>query len=103
MTDYRPTISPRVRDITYFVLLGGAALALAVQGLAPIWAPERVAEALSDSAGVLVSVLALIGGGLGVTYRPGKNDALSGAQSVRDTVARTQGGRHSAEDDGGPF
>lgn len=80
--DNRPTIPPRVRDITYFVLLGGAALALAVQGLAPIWTGEVLAERLSESAGVLVSVLALIGGGLGVTYRPGKTEPLAGAQRV---------------------
>lgn len=92
MEDYKPTIPPRVRDVTYFVLLGGAALALAVQGLAPIWAGEHLAGALSDSAGVLVSVLALIGGGLGVTYRPGRAGQQSGTQSLT-------AGRHVAGED----
>lgn len=85
MTDYRPTIPPKVRDWAYFVLLGGSALALAAQGLAPVWAGEVLAGKVVDSAQVLVSILALVGGGLGVTYRPGKLDPL---ESVRPAKHR---------------
>lgn len=79
MTEHKPAIPTRARDIVYFVLLGGAALSLAAQGLAPVWAPEALAEQISDSAQVLTSVMALIGGGLGVAYRPGRTGGVNGS------------------------
>lgn len=65
-----PAVPARVRTIAYFLLLGAAALVLLAQGLAPIWFDDPVAGQIVQSAGVLSGVFGLIGGGLGVAYRP---------------------------------
>lgn len=70
----QPVVPARVRSVAYFLLLGGAVLILATQGLAPIWFDEDLARKLADSATVLTSVLGLIAGGLGVAYRPTRDD-----------------------------
>ncbi len=65
-----PAVPTRVRAVAYFVLLGVSALALLATGLAPIWLDGEVATRVVASAGVLTGVVGLIGGGLGVAYRP---------------------------------
>lgn len=65
-----PEVPPRVRTIAYFLLLAASALVLLAQGLAPIWLEDDPATRVVASAGVVSGVLGLIGGGLGVVYRP---------------------------------
>jgi hypothetical protein len=69
--DPQPDLVPaRVRTIAYFLLLIAAALVLLAVGLAPIWLAVDVADRVVQSGGVVSAVLGLIGGGLGVAYRP---------------------------------
>ena len=56
--------------MAYFLLLAAAALVLLTQGLAPIWLDPDTAGRVVQSAGVVSGVFGLIGGGLGVAYRP---------------------------------
>lgn len=65
-----PQVPPRVRTVAYFVLLVAAAVVLLAQGLAPIWLEPDTASKVVSSAGVFSAVFGLIGGGLGVAYRP---------------------------------
>jgi len=65
-----PAVPPGVRTVAYFVLLAASALTLLITGLAPIWFDEVTAGNLLASAGVIVSVLGVLAGGLGVAYRP---------------------------------
>ena len=66
----QPAVPRRVRTVAYFVLLGVSALVLAAQGLAPIWLGGDLADRVVMSAAVVSGVAGLIGGGLGVAYRP---------------------------------
>ena len=70
MDDYKPTISRRVRDIAYFITLGVAATNALVVGVAVIWLPDLAAN-IAATGGVVTTVMGIIGGGLGVVYRPG--------------------------------
>lgn len=70
---YRPQVSPRVRDAVYWATLGVAAASLLVSGLAGIWAPDIAPEVLATT-GVVSGVMGVIGGGVGVVYRPGAQD-----------------------------
>ena len=70
MIDDAPAIPKRVRTIAYLVLLGVSALVLLATGLAPIWLEAGFADQVVRTAGVVTGVAGLIGGGLGVTYRP---------------------------------
>lgn len=65
-----PAVPPRVRTVAYFLLLAAAAVVLLSQGLAPIWFDPETATKVTASAGVFSGVFGLIGGGLGVAYRP---------------------------------
>lgn len=65
-----PEVPKRVRTVAYFVLLGLGVVVALTAGLAPIWAPEEIADKIVRSTVVVTSVMALIGGGLGVVYRP---------------------------------
>lgn len=67
---YRPHVPNRVRDAVYWATLGVAAASLLASGLAGIWAPEIAPEVLATT-GVATGVMGVIGGGVGVIYRPG--------------------------------
>ena len=66
----RPHVPARVRDGVYWATLGTAAASLLVSGFTSIWLPAIAPEVLA-SGGVVASVMAIIGGGVGVIYRPG--------------------------------
>ncbi len=63
-------VPPIVRTVAYFVLLALGAVVLLATGLATIWLDGEVAGRVVASGGVVSSVFAVIGGGLGVAYRP---------------------------------
>lgn len=70
MDDYKPTVPPKVRDAVYWTTLGTAALSALASGIAAIWYPEYAQQVLATG-GVLTTVTGIIGGGVGVVYRPG--------------------------------
>lgn len=70
---YRPHVPKRVRDAVYWATLGVAAVSLLASGLAGIWTPDIAPEVLATT-GVATGVMGLIGGGVGVVYRPGAQD-----------------------------
>lgn len=73
-----PAVPPAVRSAAYFALLTASALVLLAVGLAPIWLDDPIATRIVASGGVVTSVLAIIGGGLGVAYRPRTGKSASG-------------------------
>lgn len=79
--DHTESVPPRVRTITYFTLVAVAALALLAEGVSAIWLEADLADRVSRTAGVVVAVSALIGGGMGVTYRPTRNGAQASART----------------------
>jgi len=66
----RPSIPPRVRTVTYVVLLLTSWAVLLVSGLAPIWLETTDMQRILATCGVVSSVLGAVAGGLGVAYRP---------------------------------
>lgn len=68
--DYRPRVSPRVRDGVYWATLATAAASVFASGIAGIWFPDIAPQVLATG-GVAASVMGIIGGGVGVIYRPG--------------------------------
>ncbi len=66
----RPEVPKRVRDAVYWATLGIAAASLLVSGLTSIWLPGIAPEVLA-STGVVTGVMGVVGGGVGVIYRPG--------------------------------
>lgn len=70
--DYKPTVPKRVRDAVYWATLGVAAASLLTSGLAGIWTPDIAPQVLATT-GVVTGVMGVIGGGVGVVYRPGAN------------------------------
>lgn len=70
--DYKPTVPPRVRDGVYWATLGTAAASALASGIAGIWFPAIAAQVLATG-GVATTVMGIIGGGVGVVYRPGAN------------------------------
>ncbi|HUG50397.1 MAG TPA: hypothetical protein VLZ78_05310 [Terrimesophilobacter sp.] len=69
-TEYRPDVSEQVRGVVYFTTLGTAAASALASGIAGIWFPDVAAQVLATG-GVATTVMGIIGGGLGVIYRPG--------------------------------
>lgn len=67
---YRPEVPKRVRDVVYWATLGVSAAGLLVSGLAGIWTPDIAPQVLATT-GVATGVMGVIGGGVGVVYRPG--------------------------------
>lgn len=67
---YRPHVPKRVRDAVYWATLGVAAASLLASGLAGIWMPDIAPQVLATT-GVATGVMGVIGGGVGVIYRPG--------------------------------
>lgn len=70
LVDYNPTVPVGVRDGVYWVTLGTAAASALASGIAGIWFPEIAAQVLATG-GVATTVMGIIGGGVGVVYRPG--------------------------------
>lgn len=66
----RPEVPTKVRDVAYFATLGTAAASALGAGISAIWFPE-IASQVAATGGVLTTVMGIIGGGLGVIYRPG--------------------------------
>jgi hypothetical protein len=62
-------VPPRVRTFAYFALLAVAAIVTLVTGIVAVWWPALFAQ-VSATGAVVLSVAGLIGGGLGVAYRP---------------------------------
>lgn len=68
--EYRPEVPKRVRDAVYWATLGVAAVSMLASGLAGIWTPDIAPQVLATT-GVATGVMGIIGGGVGVIYRPG--------------------------------
>lgn len=68
--DYRPTVPGAVRDGVYWTTLGAAAASALASGVAGIWFPDIAGQVLATG-GVVTTVMGIIGGGVGVVYRPG--------------------------------
>jgi len=67
---YEPNVPEGVRDGVYWVTLGTAAASALASGIAGIWFPDIAAQVLATG-GVATTVMGIIGGGVGVVYRPG--------------------------------
>lgn len=70
LADYRPNVPVRVRDAVYWTTLGTAAASALASGIAGIWFPDIAGQVLATG-GVATTVMGIIGGGVGVVYRPG--------------------------------
>lgn len=68
--DYTPAVPARVRDAVYWTTLATAAASALASGVAGIWFPDIAAQVLATG-GVVTTVMGIIGGGVGVVYRPG--------------------------------
>ena len=68
--DYRPAVPGIVRDRVYWATLGTAAASALASGVAGIWFPDIAGQVLATG-GVATTVMGIIGGGVGVVYRPG--------------------------------
>lgn len=67
---YKPTVPEPVRDAVYWTTLATAAASALASGVAGIWFPDLAGQVLATG-GVLTTVMGIIGGGVGVVYRPG--------------------------------
>lgn len=67
---YQPTVPVTVRDAVYWITLGTAAASALASGVAGIWFPDIAGQVLATG-GVATTVMGIIGGGVGVVYRPG--------------------------------
>lgn len=70
--DYRPTVPVAVRDGVYWATLATAAASALASGVSGIWFPDIAGQVLATG-GVATTVMGIIGGGVGVVYRPGAN------------------------------
>lgn len=68
--DYVPNVPVTVRDGVYWTTLATAAASALASGIAGIWFPDVAAQVLATG-GVATTVMGIIGGGVGVVYRPG--------------------------------
>lgn len=68
--EYTPAVPIRVRDAVYWTTLGTAAVSALASGIAGIWFPDIAGQVLATG-GVATTVMGIIGGGVGVVYRPG--------------------------------
>jgi len=68
--DYEPQVPASVRDGVYWTTLATAAASALASGIAGIWFPEIAGQVLATG-GVATTVMGIIGGGVGVVYRPG--------------------------------
>ena len=67
---YEPNVPVSVRDGVYWTTLATAAASALASGIAGIWFPDIAAQVLATG-GVATTVMGIIGGGVGVVYRPG--------------------------------
>lgn len=67
---YQPSVPVSVRDGVYWITLGTAAASALASGVAGIWFPDIAGQVLATG-GVATTVMGIIGGGVGVVYRPG--------------------------------
>lgn len=67
---YEPNVPVSVRDGVYWATLATAAASALASGVAGIWFPDIAAQVLATG-GVATTVMGIIGGGVGVVYRPG--------------------------------
>lgn len=70
LVEYQPKVPARVRDAVYWATLGTAAASALASGIAGIWFPDIAGQVLATG-GVAATVMGIIGGGVGVVYRPG--------------------------------
>lgn len=70
VADYQPQVPVRVRDAVYWTTLATAAASALASGVAGIWFPDVAGQVLATG-GVATTVMGIIGGGVGVVYRPG--------------------------------
>lgn len=70
LVGYEPKVPARVRDGVYWATLATAAASALASGIAGIWFPDIAAQVLATG-GVATTVMGIIGGGVGVVYRPG--------------------------------
>jgi hypothetical protein len=68
--EYQPTVPAHVRDAVYWITHGTAAASALASGVAGIWVPDIAGQVLATG-GVATTVMGIIGGGVGVVYRPG--------------------------------
>ncbi len=71
MPEYQPTVPPQARAVVYYTTLAVAAASALISGLAGVWLPAIAPQILATT-GVVTTVMGIIGGGLGVVYRPGR-------------------------------
>lgn len=67
---YEPQVPVSVRDGVYWTTLATAAASALASGIAGIWFPDIAGQVLATG-GVATTVMGIIGGGVGVVYRPG--------------------------------
>lgn len=67
--DYKPRVAPWVRTTAYALCLATSFLSAVAIGLTAIWWPE-IAPQVTATAGVAVSSVGILAGGVGVAYRP---------------------------------
>lgn len=70
MTEYQPSVPPRVRSFVYFLQLGTAVLSLLVSGLVAVFLGPEAAIKAAAACSVVQGAVGVLGGGLGVVYRP---------------------------------
>ena len=68
--EYQPTVPATVRDAVYWITLATAAASALASGVAGIWFTDIAGQVLATG-GVATTVMGIIGGGVGVVYRPG--------------------------------
>ncbi|AYG02360.1 hypothetical protein [Gryllotalpicola protaetiae] len=64
-----PPVSNNITTIAYWVAFGAAAVALALDGIAPLWWPS-IADKLTETVAVIVEAIVLIAAGLGAVISP---------------------------------
>lgn len=63
-------VTPRIRTVVYIITAVGGLLTFLLAGLAPIWFDADTAKRIVDTATVVTGALALLGGSVGILYRP---------------------------------
>ena len=69
--EYKPEVSPKVRDVAYFIGLGLSFVAFVGSGLAILLLENPLSATVAAGIGLVSSGYSIISNGLGVVYRPG--------------------------------
>ena len=69
--EYKPEVSPKVRDVAYFIGLGLSFVAFVGSGLAILLLDNPIGATVAAGIGLVSSGYSIISNGLGVVYRPG--------------------------------